>query len=191
MTNPTPGTRIVTSALSHGHRAALFVACISIAACHSASLPHLATSATNPMSASVAGIPTDLLVNVLDYRVHFIDRTTPIDACSMVRAMAQPSDYPAKIPARLRSVLNRQDADPCVALTPVAMPDSALVPGIVRVTFESFERSSDGGMVRLLVRSGENVHREDFSVRLMTPGTWWGVAEVRVWGASRVHFVRP
>ena len=73
----------------------------------------------------------------------------------------------------------------------MAEPDSVLQPVTRRVTFESFERHDTVGVVRLYVRAGENVHREDYSVRVATPGPGWGIIDVRIWGAMRVYFVNP
>ncbi len=171
--------------------AMLCIAWFATAACHSPRAAELAPAARLPNQPPSARMPTELLVTVLGYRAHYIERTTPIDACSMVRAMATPGDYPARLPAFVRAMLNRQDATPCTALPPVAGQDTLGTPAIARVAFESFDVSGSDGVVRLRVRAGENMHREDYYLHVVTPGVSWGISEVRLSEAMRVYFVHP
>lgn len=137
-----------------------------------------------------AALPTELAVSILTYRASYIERATPIDACSLVRVMSAREDFPGKFPPWLRSLFDRQDSDPCSPSVPVTLPDGSM-PVKAMVSFEPTVNVDSAHVVRLAVRKGENVHREDYTVRKRPDAAGWGVTEVRIWGAARVYFVSP
>jgi hypothetical protein len=55
------------------------------------------------------------------------------------------------------------------------------------VVLDSVSLRDTVGTVFVSVRSGENFHREDFSVRLLDARRGWSIQEVRIWGAMRLY----
>jgi hypothetical protein len=139
---------------------------------------------------SAIRLPTSLVVSVLEYRVHFIDRATRIDACSVAHAMSAPADFPIKLPGDVRELLTDQNLESC-SIVKTAAPDSTVFPATSRVTIESSFISDHAGTVTLQVRWGEYIHREDYSVKAIPDGDRWGIGEVRITGALRARFVNP
>ncbi|MDB4890472.1 MAG: hypothetical protein JWL61_2327 [Gemmatimonadetes bacterium] len=160
-------------------RTGVFLALTTLVACH----PMRAQSV-----APTSALPTELAVAILTYRASYLERATPIDACSLVRVMSAPGDFPEKFPRLLRSQFDRQVGDAC---SPAPQPQRDTVPEKSAISFERTVNVDSAGIVRLVVRTGENLHREDYSVRKRPGERGWVVGEVRIWGAVRMHFTSP
>lgn len=138
----------------------------------------LAQQAANSSSA-----PTQLLSQLMLYRIDFVEPASTFDSCSMLRVMAAPSDFPRAF-APLRRYLAPLEPASCKSGKHPTISRDALLQQR-RIFFDSVSVNDSGAVVYLNVRQGENLHHEDFDVQLNKANSRWGVKSVRIWGASQ------
>ena len=128
--------------------------------------------------------PTSLLADVVQFRMGWIERDTPLDRCSFYRAMADPADFPEGLPRWMRQLVGSDSLAPCAVDNSSRNPPSgrASADGVV---IDSVSIRGADATVFMTIQRGENRHHEDYSVVLRGPERGWATREVRVWGATR------
>ncbi len=132
------------------------------------------------MNPELAAIST-----AMDFRVHWTGDATPFHACSVFMAAGQPPAFPAGLPPRLASALDREGTErPCEGRS--RRPERTASDRVVLV--DSVVVLGDSALVFLEIRKGELRYREDHAVMNLPSGGW--IREVRTWGAVREHPIR-
>lgn len=122
------------------------------------------------------------IASVISYRQGWLDDGTPFDACSVYRALGEPTDFPAGFDESIRARLE-PDGESCLSSGRANDPRSDH--NIVRLDSIRIS-SSDTAMVYLTVSRGEYFHRENYT--LVNPTAHrWGVKDVLIWGSLRLH----
>lgn len=130
-------------------------------------------------SARIAAVNT-----VIDYRVTWMEDSTPFDACSVYGGMGRPANFSAVLARPARQVV-AHDTAPCAATSGAGARRPSRV---VRV--DSVALGDTLGTVRLTVRKGEKRIIETYTLRRFSNGPGWGVRAVTLTGALRVY-ARP
>ena len=149
------------------------------------------TSAQGQTATVMAKAPTTLLTNVLLYRTSFIDRTARLAPCSFYRLMANPTDWPQGLPPWVQDLVGPNNLRPCEpnnAPVDTAKTGSSISRNIV--VFDSVSVRDTIATVYATVVQGENAHREEYMAYFHLPDHW-GVKEVRILGAMRIHYRGP
>jgi hypothetical protein len=130
-------------------------------------------------SAKIAAVNT-----VIDYRVTWMEDSTPFDACSVYEGMGKPANF-SSVLARLARRVVALGAEPCAGASGAAVQRPSRV---VRV--DSVALGDTLGTVRVTVSKGEKRIIETYTLRRLPNRSRWGVREVTLSGALRVY-ARP
>ncbi len=118
--------------------------------------------------------PWEALPRVTAFRAQWLERTEPLDPCSLSAALGYrevPEAALSDDAVRLQAVWRARRCDG--ASTPAAG-------GTVQLSALSID--ADEARLELTVRKGERVHREAFTLRRRVAPFGWQVVEVRVYG---------
>lgn len=124
------------------------------------------------------GTPAGAVSVVMEYRAGWMEDSTAFDACSIQRALGGPGGQPLSLSSSATRLLHGSETNPCAT-------SSRAERRIVRV--DSLSTSDSAAVVHLMVVKGERVHREVFTLRALPQAPGWGVRDVRLWGALRLH----
>jgi hypothetical protein len=144
--------------------------CLAATLCSTAVIAQAATN-----RGKIAAVNT-----VLDYRVVWMEDSTPFDPCTVYEAMGRPSNLGAALTRSAQRVVVA-GAAPCSG---AAQRPSR----IVRV--DSVTLGDTLGRVFVTVWKGEKRLFETYNLRPISGGSAWGVRNVTQWGALRVY-ARP
>ncbi|HET6231883.1 MAG TPA: hypothetical protein VFE05_17545 [Longimicrobiaceae bacterium] len=115
--------------------------------------------------------------------------STKVDACSVVRAVPNSSDFAESIEPQYRRLLTATSS-PCQA-APQATASAPRFPAWSHVVqVDSVSLAVTSGMVFIHVTHGEYRHAESYSLSRAGSGGWW-VREVRAWGFAQSYPTRP
>lgn len=131
-------------------------------------------------SAKIAAVNT-----VIDYRVTWMEDSTPFDACSVYEGMGKPANFPSVLARPARRVV-ATGAEPCAGASGAAVQRPSRV---VRV--DSVALGDTLGTVRVTVNKGEKRIIETYTLRRFSNRSGWGVRAVTLTGALRVYASPP
>jgi hypothetical protein len=135
-----------------------------------------ASAQGTPDSAKIAAVNT-----VIDYRVIWMEDSTPFDACSVYEGMGKPANFSSVLARPARRVV-ALDSEPCGGAPGAAVRRPSRV---VRV--DSVALGDTLGTVRVTVNKGEKRIIETYSLRRFPNRSGWGVRAVTLTGALRVY----
>lgn len=126
---------------------------------------------------------------VLQFRLTWLEDTTPVDVCSVYEHSGRPAGFPAELQPELRNALGLLSGVEAVTAPPVCPAPIGAAPRERRIQFEHVTVGDTLAAVRMLVRKGEQVHREDYVVKMGIVGGWRAV-EMRLWGPTYYYSPR-
>jgi hypothetical protein len=140
--------------------------------------------------------PTGLLNAVLSYRLAVVESSAVVRACSVLKLMDTPRDFPHAFSTSVQKSLDRRES-PCEPVTKPALDSTAALtmrdlrsmpvdPGCV--TIDSVRRADSLATVYAsAIRQGDAVHSEEFRASCQPRRKEWVVTDVRLYGLWYPH----
>ena len=147
--------------------------------------------------------PSDLLAAVLSFRYAVVESSTPVIACSVVKVMETPSDFPHAFPIVVQNIFDRRYM-PCEPVekppllvydtlnpptqTELAKLRALWAPHLACVWIDSVRRVDSRASVYVTAQQhGDAVHSEEFRAEYQASRKLWVVVDARLYNLWYPH----